>query len=43
MALLHQVRHAMRDHARLARPRAREDEQCAVDVFDGGSLFGVEG
>jgi len=33
----------MRDHARLARPRAREDEQCAVDVFDGGSLFGVEG
>ena len=38
-----EVRDAMRDDARLARARAGEDQQRAVDVQDRFALFGVEG
>jgi hypothetical protein len=40
---LHQVRDAVRDDPRLPRPGAGEDQQCAIDVLDGGALLGIEG
>ena len=33
----------MGDDARLARTRAGQDQQRAIDVLDRGALFGVEG
>ena len=42
-ALSDQIRDAMRDDARLARPRAREDQQWSCRVLNGGLLFGIEG
>jgi hypothetical protein len=36
------MRDPVRNHARLARSGACQDEQGAVDVFDRSPLFGVE-
>ena len=43
VAVADEVRDAARDDARLARPRAGEDEQRPFQVQDRLALFGVEG
>ena len=40
--LLDEPRNAVRDHARLARSRARQNEQRPVGRLDCGALFGIE-
>lgn len=40
--LLDEPGNAMRNHARLARPRARQDEQWPLGSFDRSALFGIE-